>query len=87
LIKEKILDTEELNFPLEEDASVYNFANSSGLSYEADHVYCCIREGRKESPIAPLETSLRIAKIMEEIRHQIGVVFPAQDNSPNKCCL
>lgn len=73
------MQTEEHHFPLADDPQMYVFPNTSGLRYEADHVYECIRKGLKESPVMPLCSSINISAVMEEIRHQIGIVFPAQD--------
>ncbi|KAH7725547.1 trans-1,2-dihydrobenzene-1,2-diol dehydrogenase-like protein [Aphelenchoides avenae] len=64
-----------LDFPLNDDAE-YNFNNSSGLRYEADHVYECITNGKTESDIMPLEESLNVAELVEEVRRQLGVVYP-----------
>ena len=39
-----------------------------GLIYEAEEVMRCMKEGLKESPCMPLEESLQIMQIMDEIR-------------------
>ena len=39
-----------------------------GLIYEAEEVMRCMKEGLKESPYMPLEESLQIMRIMDEIR-------------------
>ena len=51
---------------------------------DADEYLCEFREfinvlesGRLESPVNNLETSLITAEILDEIRRQAGVVFPA----------
>ncbi len=36
----------------------------------------CLREGRKESDLIPLTQSREIARQMDEIRRQVGVVYP-----------
>lgn len=53
----------------------FNFVNSVGLQYEAEHVRTCIREGRKESNLVPHAESLLIAEIQDELRRQIGVTY------------
>lgn len=67
--------TEQIEHPLDDD-QVYNFTNSSGLRYEADHVYDCIRNGKLESDNVSHEVSLILAEILQEIRKQLGVVLP-----------
>ena len=40
----------------------------SGLTYEAEEVMRCLKEGLKESPYMPLKESLQIMQIMDKIR-------------------
>lgn len=54
-----------------------NFINSSGLRYEAEEVRKCVRNGLTQSSIVSHNESLIIAKIEDDIRKQIGVVYPA----------
>uniref|UniRef100_A0A182Y6E1 Trans-1,2-dihydrobenzene-1,2-diol dehydrogenase n=1 Tax=Anopheles stephensi TaxID=30069 RepID=A0A182Y6E1_ANOST len=54
----------------------FNFMNSSGLRYEAEEVRQCITAGRLQSTSVTHTDSLRIAHIQDEIRKQVGVVFP-----------
>ena len=42
------------------------------FSYEAMDVRCCICEGKTESAAMPLEESLVMAEIMDEIMKQLG---------------
>lgn len=51
--------------------------NSSGLRYEAEEVRQCIRSGLIQSGNVSHNESLIIANIEDEIRKQIGVVYPA----------
>uniref|UniRef100_A0A182QFW5 Trans-1,2-dihydrobenzene-1,2-diol dehydrogenase n=1 Tax=Anopheles farauti TaxID=69004 RepID=A0A182QFW5_9DIPT len=55
----------------------FNFQNSCGLRYEAEEVRQCIGAGRLQSTSVPHAESLLIAHIQDEIRKQVGVVFPA----------
>ncbi len=55
----------------------FNFMNSSGLGYEAEEVRKCIQNGLVQSSIVSHNESLIIANIEDEIRKQIGVVYPA----------
>ncbi len=53
----------------------YIFPNSNNLAHEAQHVRECILAGKLESPLLPLDETMAIAQIMEEIRKQVGVVY------------
>lgn len=48
-----------------------------GMYFEAEEVVRCVRSGKLESPTLPLQTSLDIAEIMDEIRNQIHVTYKA----------
>uniref|UniRef100_A0A914EDM4 Trans-1,2-dihydrobenzene-1,2-diol dehydrogenase n=2 Tax=Acrobeloides nanus TaxID=290746 RepID=A0A914EDM4_9BILA len=66
----------DFNFDnFENDKVEYNFMNDSGLRYEADHVYECLRDGKLESSNASHEDTLRIVQITDEARRQLGVVY------------
>ena len=59
-------------FPLPSGAQFpWNFQNSAGLMYEADHVRECLQAGLLESPLVPHQDSLLIARIQKEIMKQI----------------
>lgn len=64
------------NWPLPTGAK-YPFINMNraGLAYEADAVRKYIRAGKTESDLAPHEVSLGIARVQDEIRRQLGVVY------------
>lgn len=53
--------------------------NTCGLRYEADEVRKCIRAGKLERDTITHKESLIIAHIQTEIRKQIGVKYPADD--------
>jgi len=53
----------------------FNFTNSQGLAYEAQEVARCLKAGLKESPLVPLNESVLLAEICDEIRKQIGVKY------------
>lgn len=59
----------EFNFPI----------NTCGLRYEADEVRNCIRAGKLERDTISHKDSIIIAHIQTEIRKQIGVKYPADD--------
>jgi predicted dehydrogenase len=48
----------------------------NGLRYQADEVGRCLRDGRVESSIMPLDETLAIMTTMDEIRRQIGLRYP-----------
>lgn len=50
-----------------------------GMQFQALEVERCIREGIAESSIMPLRESIEIMETMDEIRSQIGVVYPSVD--------
>ncbi|KFM81497.1 Trans-1,2-dihydrobenzene-1,2-diol dehydrogenase, partial [Stegodyphus mimosarum] len=72
-----IIETPEktYEFPLPDTKTPCNFINSSGLRYEAIEVRECLKKGALESSIMPLDDSVTLAEIMDEIRRQIGVVY------------
>ena len=47
-----------------------------GLRYEAAEVARCIAAGRTESEIMPLDETLRVMGLMDDVRRQLGVTFP-----------
>jgi predicted dehydrogenase len=49
-----------------------------GYSYEAADVQRCLAENRTENNKLPLQFSLELMAIMDEIRSQIGVVYPEE---------
>lgn len=51
---------------------------SLGLAHEAQHAMARLRAGALESDIVPLATSLSTMELMDEIRAQIGVVYPVE---------
>ena len=44
-----------------------NFMNSQGFVYEIRHVKECLDQGLPESPVMPLEATIRIAVLHEKI--------------------
>lgn len=68
-------DGKILEFPLPKGRHDFNFWNSAGLAFEAQHVRECLQKGLKESPAVPHSETLTIAELMEDVRKQIGVVY------------
>jgi predicted dehydrogenase len=48
-----------------------------GMAHEAKEVMRCLRSGETESPLVPLSNSLEIMRILDHVRGQIGVNYPA----------
>ncbi|XP_053308219.1 trans-1,2-dihydrobenzene-1,2-diol dehydrogenase-like [Spea bombifrons] len=71
-----IVNGKETQFPLPPTTKNIHFINSTGLSYEAEHVRQCLLKGLKESPVMSWEDSKLLVSIMDEIRKQIGVTYP-----------
>lgn len=55
------------------------YLNSIGLRYEPEAVRKAIRAGKLECETITHQDSLIISRIQDEIRRQIGVKFPADD--------
>ncbi|KAI6174338.1 Trans-1,2-dihydrobenzene-1,2-diol dehydrogenase-like protein [Aphelenchoides besseyi] len=70
------IKSETFTYPLTPDYGKYYFNHSEGLYFEADHVFDAIQAGKTESQVMSLDTSLKCAEISDEIRRQLGVVFP-----------
>lgn len=51
---------------------------STGYGYEAIEVMNCVNTGKTESSIMPLSESLEIMKLMDTIRAQWGLKYPAE---------
>lgn len=50
-----------------------------GYKYEAAEVMRCLQEGKKESDLVPHQFSLDLMELLDEIREQIGLVYPRHD--------
>ena len=55
---------------------------SNGYEYQAREVSECIARGEIESPILPLDETLRIIGTLDTIRGQAGLVFPFEKQAP-----
>jgi hypothetical protein len=47
-----------------------------GMWCEAAEVVRCLREGRLESDVMPLDETVAIMATMDEVRRQIGLTYP-----------
>lgn len=73
------VDGSEKSWPLPKATHDFNFPNSCGFIYEADEIRKCIRAGKKESDFVTHNDSILIARLMDEIRKQIGVKYADDD--------
>ncbi len=51
----------------------------NGYNYEAEEVSRCLRSGRKESDLLPLDFSLRLIRLLDRIRKETGLVYEADE--------
>jgi len=49
-----------------------------GYHYEAAEVMDCLRAGRQQSAIMPWDESIAIARLMDQVRAQIGLTYPME---------
>ena len=49
-----------------------------GLRFQVEEVHRCLADGRTESDVMPLDETLAIAAILDDIRTQVGVVYPGE---------
>lgn len=66
-------DKRELLFKFDE------LHGGKGFYYEADAIALDIAAGHKESQIMPLGETLRVMRILDEVRAQGGAKFPQDD--------
>ena len=52
-----------------------------GLAYEAAEFARLLAQGRTESDLLPLNETLRIMQVLDEVRAQLGVRFPNEDDN------
>ncbi len=50
-----------------------------GFQFEAMEVASCLRRGRKESDIVPLDATLAVMRALDAVRVQLGLKFPMED--------
>ncbi|WP_251965761.1 Gfo/Idh/MocA family protein [Salinibacter ruber] len=50
----------------------------NGYQFEAAHVMDCLREGRTESPVMPLDESHALLRTMDALRAEWGVAYPQE---------
>ncbi len=50
----------------------------NGYNFEAAEVGRCLRAGLTESPVIPLDESLGLMRILDELRRQVGLRYPLE---------
>ncbi|SDS88756.1 Predicted dehydrogenase [Paraoerskovia marina] len=58
--------------------AVYTNVAEQGMQYQAAEVARCIAVGRTESSRMPWDETLAVMRTMDEIRRQVGVVYPGE---------
>lgn len=53
----------------------------NGYQLEAAHVMKCLDEGKTESDMMSLQTSLNLMEILDQVRKDAGIVFPKHDRT------
>jgi predicted dehydrogenase len=59
----------------------HKFEQGTQFSFEIQHMHECIGRGLSDSPIMPMQTSVDMMTLMDELRAQFGLVYEA-DNIP-----
>jgi predicted dehydrogenase len=54
--------------------------DGDGLRFQIDEVHRCLSAGLTESPTVPLDETVRLAAVLDDIRAQVGVTYP--DDEP-----
>jgi len=55
-----------------------------GLRFQVEEVHRCLDEGLTESPVMTLDETIGIARVLDDIRAQIGVVYPGESHEQTK---
>lgn len=53
----------------------------NGLQFEASETMRCIRQGLTESPIMPLDESIGLMEVMDQLRRRWGLIYPNDNES------
>lgn len=80
---EGVYDGEKVSmeYPLPKPHLPGNYPNSTGLRYEAEEVYDCLRAGKLESDIMPLNHSLIVAEVAQQVMTQLNVIYCRTDTT------
>lgn len=53
----------------------------NGLRFQVEEVHRCLAEGHAQSPMMPLAGTLAVASTLDEVRSQLGVVYPHEQRT------
>lgn len=67
-----------LSLPGKNDETITVPTEGNGYNYEAAEVMSCLRAGKLESNLMPLDESLAIMKLLDQIRAQWGLKYPME---------
>eukprot|EP01126_Amoeba_proteus_P061840 TRINITY_DN833_c0_g2_i2.p1 TRINITY_DN833_c0_g2~~TRINITY_DN833_c0_g2_i2.p1 ORF type:complete len:241 (+),score=57.07 TRINITY_DN833_c0_g2_i2:449-1171(+) len=77
LVVKTLNSTEEIyDFPPLKNNVSWNFSESVGLFHEVKYMHESLRAGKLESDLLNLNESLQTLRLTDEIRRQIGLVYP-----------
>jgi predicted dehydrogenase len=65
----------------EEEAEILFEHRENGFDYEIAEATKCLRSGARESRIVPLDLTLSVARTMDALRAQWGLVYPGEKES------
>jgi predicted dehydrogenase len=63
---------------IKDEIKIFEKNHSNGFIYQAEEVVRCIREGRLESNIIPLDESIAIMEVMDKMRAEWGFKYPIE---------
>jgi predicted dehydrogenase len=64
------------------DGDVFERFPGHGYQFELEAVTRCLQSGKLEHEIMPLDETLAIMEVMDDIRRQWGLVYPSEHQSP-----
>ncbi len=63
-----------------EEEQVFEFPRTTfGYNFEAQEVVQCLLQNKKESDLMPLSTSIKLISLLDEVRQEIGLIYPGID--------
>jgi len=71
-------NTMTLSQPGKQDETINAPYTGNGFPHEAAEVMRCIGSGARESDLMPLAETLSVARTMDELRRQWGLVYPGE---------
>lgn len=63
-----------------ESVEVVEKSKANGFIYQVEEVVSCVREGKLESAIIPLEETIGIMEVMDKMRKEWGFVYPFEND-------